>query len=126
MTHLDTHVVVWLYAGLIERFPQTIVDVLEREDLVVSPMALLELEYLFETDRITVDGRTVLDELRGQIGLNLSPTPFRNVVEQATKQSWTRDPFDRLIVGHAAADGAYLVTKDRRIREHYAGAVWDD
>jgi len=37
---------------------------------------------------------------------------------------WTRDPFDRLIVAHAAANDARLLTKDEKIRRHYKRAVW--
>jgi len=37
---------------------------------------------------------------------------------------WTRDPFDRLIVGLAALAGSALLTKDRTIRKHYRKATW--
>jgi PIN domain nuclease of toxin-antitoxin system len=40
------------------------------------------------------------------------------------KQSWTRDPFDRLIVGQASANGAVLVTKDAGIRQNYKQSIW--
>lgn len=42
----------------------------------------------------------------------------------ALKESWTRDPFDRLIVANAKAAGAPLITKDERIRKHYRRAIW--
>jgi PIN domain nuclease of toxin-antitoxin system len=37
VTHLDTHVVVWLYAGEVERFPDAARAALERDTLAVSP-----------------------------------------------------------------------------------------
>jgi PIN domain nuclease of toxin-antitoxin system len=40
------------------------------------------------------------------------------------QQHWTRDPFDRLLVGHALARGAPLLTKDRLIRRHFRQAIW--
>ena len=46
------------------------------------------------------------------------------VAENAAEQKWVRDPFDRLIVGHASANDAPLVTKDEKIRKHYRRAVW--
>ena len=48
---------------------------------------------------------------------------FRSV-EAAERLSWTRDPFDRLIVAQASLAGAPLVTKDRMIRKHFAKAAW--
>jgi PIN domain nuclease of toxin-antitoxin system len=40
--------------------------------------------------------------------------------------SWTRDPFDRLIVAQARCTrrSIALITKDRLIRRHFKGAVW--
>ncbi|MDQ1473147.1 MAG: hypothetical protein QOJ99_4627, partial [Bryobacterales bacterium] len=40
-------------------------------------------------------------------------------------ETWTRDPFDLMIVSHAKANGyAPLVTADESIRAHYPKAVW--
>jgi PIN domain nuclease of toxin-antitoxin system len=38
--------------------------------------------------------------------------------------SWTRDPFDRLVVSQAALADSILITRDRLILEHYPKAVW--
>ena len=42
----------------------------------------------------------------------------------AKSLDWTRDPFDRLIVGQARASRLGLITKDRQIRRHFDGAFW--
>jgi PIN domain nuclease of toxin-antitoxin system len=42
--YLDTHVVVWLYAGDLELLPQEVRELLEGEELVISPMVELELQ----------------------------------------------------------------------------------
>jgi PIN domain nuclease of toxin-antitoxin system len=39
-------------------------------------------------------------------------------------QSWTRDPFDRLIVANALANDAPLITKDEEIRRNYSRSIW--
>ena len=124
MIHLDTHAVAWLYAGDLARFPQPVREVLEEEELVVSPIVELELQLLYEIRRIADPGRTILDDLIGRIGLRVSSAPFHRVVAAAAKLEWTRDPFDRLIVGQALADAARLVTRDRAIRAHYRAAFW--
>ncbi len=46
------------------------------------------------------------------------------VVHLAEQLDFTRDPFDRLIVAHAALHEASLVTKDGDLHENYALAVW--
>jgi PIN domain nuclease of toxin-antitoxin system len=125
MTHLDTHFVVWLYAGDVSRFPEAARLALERDTLAVSPVVELELQYLHEIGRLAEPARTVLDDLRERIGLGFAEADFPGVVSKALALSWTRDPFDRLIVAHALADDAPLITADRLMREHLPTAFWD-
>ena len=124
MLHLDTHVVVWLHGGELDNIPKPIAARIEAEDLVVSPMVILEVDFLREIGRVTQGGREVVDALARSIGLAVSETDFRTVTDAATALRWTRDPFDRLIVANALVDGATLVTRDRNIRRHCRSAVW--
>jgi PIN domain nuclease of toxin-antitoxin system len=123
--HLDTHVVVWLYGGLIENIPAAAQQLIESRDLVVSPIVALELQYLHEIKRLKPSTSEVLDDLGARIGLRASQTPFSHVVASATPLRWTRDPFDRLIVGNALADDAELLTADNVLRTHFDRARWD-
>jgi len=123
--YLDTHVVVWLYArkgvGLSKAARQLIEDDVM---IAISPMVLLELDYLNETGRTTLGSGPVYDYLHKRIDLRLCEKPFAEVIRFASQQTWTRDPFDRIIVAQAAIDSNVLITKDEVIREHYAHAVW--
>ena len=124
MIQLDTHVVVWLYAGALKELTPKAKAAIEHEDLVICPAVLLELDFLHEIGRISVGSGTILETLAPQIGLAVSNTSFASVVAEAAVLSWTRDPFDRLIVGSAVADACALLTRDRLIRRHYPRAVW--
>jgi PIN domain nuclease of toxin-antitoxin system len=123
--YLDTHVVAWLFAGVIELIPARIRQRLDAEDLVISPMVSLELQYLHETKRTARPASVVLGALSGAIGLRVCDLPFPRVIETALGQAWTRDPFDRIIVSQAALRQASLVTKDHVIHKHYARAIWE-
>lgn len=125
MIYLDTHVVVWLYAGDIELLSEPAKEAIEASDLLISPACLLELQFLHEIGRISVKPRAIRDYLEAQLGLRVCELPFYSVVAHALRQSWTRDPFDRLIVAQACARGDLpLLSKDRQIREGYAPALW--
>ena len=50
--------------------------------------------------------------------------PLLAVVQAAASLSWTRDPFDRLIVGDALAANCPLLTKDDSIQANLPLAVW--
>ena len=52
MIHLDTHVVVWLYQGDVKKLSQRAQQLIEDNDICISPMVMLEIEYLFEIKRI--------------------------------------------------------------------------
>ncbi len=124
VTYLDTHVVVWLYDGLLERLPRAVKTSLERDRLLVSPMVYLEIQFLFEIGRMTDPAAAVRQALERAIGLEACDQPFGEVVTASLGQDWTRDPFDRLIVAQASLRSAPLITKDRHIRKHYSRAYW--
>ena len=124
MIYLDTHVVVWLYAGLVDKLGTVARELLVGSDLYVSPIVLLELQYLFEIQRISVDSATIRHDLAHRIGLRICEKPFASVVAKACESAWTRDPFDRLIVAHAALDDTILLSKDENILQFYAQARW--
>jgi len=122
--HLDTHVLVWLHAGLLDRFSSLARERLEEEALVVSPMAVLELEYLYEVGRVTGPSADVMEHLSGSLELGVASDPFPEVARAAVRESWTRDPFDRLIVAQARLAAAPLLSKDGAILERYDRALW--
>ncbi|GAA4823320.1 type II toxin-antitoxin system VapC family toxin [Nocardioides caeni] len=123
--HLDTHVVIWLFADQRHLVAGPVLDRLETDDLRISPMVRLELTYLHEVGRIAVPAARILDELERSIGLTDDTTPFALVTRTAAEQRWTRDPFDRVIAAQALAGFGVLATKDAMIREALRGyALW--
>jgi len=124
LIYLDTHVVVWLYAGLTEKFSVLARGLINEKDLYISPVVRLELQYLFEIGRVAVGPETIVDDLSDRIGLQVCTRPFNRVVTQAISQAWTRDPFDRLIVAQAALQHNLLLSKDEAILRNYAYAKW--
>ncbi len=124
VTHLDTHVVVWLFASSLSEIPPRVRRRIESDSLACSPMVALEIDFLREIGRVHESGRAMTDDLVRRIGLSVVETPLAAIVAAATPLSWTRDPFDRLIVASAALDGSPLLTRDKTIRKHYAHASW--
>jgi len=124
LTHLDTHVVLWLYNGETGLLSQTARAAIEAGLLEISPMVELEIQYLVEIGRFRDDPSQVIGTLASEFGLSVSATPFPRVIASARSLNWTRDAFDRLITAQAMHEGALLVTRDRRIRDNYSAAVW--
>jgi PIN domain nuclease of toxin-antitoxin system len=125
MIYLDTHVVLWLYLRKGEGLSEYARQLIEYEpEILVSPMVLLEMDYLHEIGRIKLGSAAVFKYLHQQIGLQLCNKSFVDVIQTASQLSWTRDPFDRVITAQAAIDGKRLITKDTLVLEHYEHAVW--
>jgi PIN domain nuclease of toxin-antitoxin system len=122
--YLDTHVLVALYLGDVGNLSDNSKRAIDQNEIYASPAVLLELEFLHEIGRLKPAASRVISALNESIGLNICELPFRLVVNHASGQKWTRDPFDRLIVANAGARKAGLVTKDAQIRRHYSGAIW--
>jgi PIN domain nuclease of toxin-antitoxin system len=92
--------------------------------MLFSPVVRLELAFLWEIHRIRVSPDEILSRLRAAIGLQMCTLSFAEVIYSSASLSWTRDVFDRLIVGQAIANGqAPLITFDELITQHYRGAL---
>ena len=124
LVYLDTHMVVWLYTGETVLLPSRVLKLLSDSPLVISPVVLLELQYLYEIEKIKVGPEKIFKEMEKTIGLKLCRLDFQKVIMESLKQSWTRDPFDRLITAQAAIAHAGLITRDEAILKHYSRAVW--
>ena len=124
MIYLDTHVVVWLYAGKIEKLSEQAKKLINDHEVIISPVVRLELQYLFEIQRVTDEANEIVFDLSDRIGLKMCDKSFNTIVSGALDLSWTRDPFDRIIVANAAVNHNILVTKDQNILENYEKAMW--
>ena len=124
MTYLDTHVLVYLAAGESEKLSAAARRAIEAEDLLVSAASVLELQLLHEIGRLRPSGSELIRLLAQDIGVRVCGLGFDVVVDRALAESWSRDPFDRLIVANAKANDGRLVTKDERIHRNYRGAIW--
>ena len=122
---VDTHVVVWLYIGNTELFSKTALEKIRKSELYISPVVKLELRYLYEIGRINEKPEKILKSLNKEIGLKQSDDNFIEIINEAVKLDWTRDPFDRIITAQAKIRGLRLLTKDQTILSNCQLAFWD-
>lgn len=115
---LDTHVALALYEGHSAGLRARVRRALESGTVSLSPMVLLELELLNEIGRIRPRAQDVAVSLSEQLAIRIAADSFPAVVKEALPLAYTRDPFDRLIVAHAALRKQPPVTFDRVLLEH--------
>jgi PIN domain nuclease of toxin-antitoxin system len=125
IAYLDSHIVVLLAAGKKSWLSTEAIGLINRADLLLSPMAFLELEFLYEIKRSKRSARDLFDKVAHETGLRTCDLPFATVAQAALVESWTRDPFDRMIVAQAKANNfAWLISSDGRFKQHYPRTVW--
>jgi PIN domain nuclease of toxin-antitoxin system len=124
IAYLDTHTVIRLAHGR-GRIERDAAKLIQRAELLVSPVVLVELEYLFEIGRLTLPGKDILRKLEHELGLRLCELSFADVARAALEEKWTRDAFDRIIVAQTRLNGlAPLISSDEEIAKHYPRTVW--
>ena len=121
---VDTNVMIWLYGGMFDKISSAAQSFIKISNIVASPMSILELRYLQEVRKISVSGPEIIKHLHKEIGLHVDSPELLSITDAAMDLSWTRDPFDRLIVAHASMHGAFLISSYRRIATYYKLAIW--
>lgn len=116
---LDTHVAVALYEGRTGGLGLPARRAIDRDVVTISPAVLLEIELLHEIRRLRVGAKVIADGLAEGLSIRVASDRFADVATEALALGFTRDPFDRLIVAHAALTKAALITQDALLRYSY-------
>ena len=117
MLLLDTHFLLWILVGAsrLEEFPWLV----DHQPWAVSPVSLLEIQFLAEAGRLEVDSAALVAAIGQDARFVTDDLSLSVVIDQALPFPWTRDPFDRLLVGHSVARRLPLCTVDRLIRRYH-------
>ncbi|MCC5631267.1 type II toxin-antitoxin system VapC family toxin [Nostoc sphaeroides] len=126
MIYLDTHVVAWLYAGLTDKLTDIAKTLINDNDVYISPIVRLELQYLYEIKRLKDKPDVIIPNLSEEIGLQICDQNFNDIISSSLTITWTRDPFDRIITANALLNNNILLSKDEKILNNYLYAKWRD
>jgi PIN domain nuclease of toxin-antitoxin system len=125
IAYLDTDTLVRLALGRPRLISREASKLIQRAELRLSPMVLVELEYLYEIGRLKVRSRDIHIKAEHELGLKLCELPFAAVASAAIDEKWTRDVFDRIIVANARVNGlALLISADEKVQKNYPRTVW--
>ncbi len=114
MILLDTHAAIWILSG-----NRRVLGLLASgRPLVLSPVSVLEIRFLLEAGKVRIAEtdweRRIVQDPR----FRLDDVKIAEIVASAAGLAFTRDPFDRLIAGHAIARGYRLATADSNLLDH--------
>ena len=110
---LDTHIALWAITGdatLGEEF----LDRLRHDpDIYLSPVSLWEITIKQATGKLP--GPADLAEQVRDVGFRELPVTHAHAIAAGRLPPHHRDPFDRMLVAQAAAEGLTLVSRDESI-----------
>ena len=114
---LDTHALVWWLSDVSRLSQAARAAIAEpRNDIFVSAISGWEIAVKRAKGCMTAPDH--LSEMIEERGFNHLPLTFHHAEQAGLLPMHHRDPFDRLLVAQAQAEGLVLVTRDARI-PHY-------
>ena len=113
MILLDTNALLWVQ----RRHRRSRPLIRQAGRIYVSPTSLLEVQFLLELGRVRLTSGSTVADLADDPRWLVDEPPAIRWFQVALELTWTRDPFDRLLVAHARYRGWRLATGDGHLIE---------
>ena len=118
---LDTHVVLWWLSGEREVSAAAGAVIERSDDLLLSVVSLAEMGIKASIGKLDVPDD--LDRQVQAVGLRILGLAPSHALGVAHLPPHHRDPFDRLLIAQAVAEGLTVVTADQRFAEYPVAVV---
>ena len=88
IVYVDTHILIWLMEGQQNQISSKALAALDDADILVSPMVLLEFEYLYEIGRTIFSSQVLQFKLEQELRARICDLPFAKVSQTAINEKW--------------------------------------
>jgi len=123
---LDTHVVLWLALNshmLSEKAKTVLLD--RNTEKYVSIISDWEIAIKLGTNKLSiVGGLPEFHKMVDDNGFSVLPISRNYLAQLADLPNHHKDPFDRLLVGTALAEGLTIITIDENINKYDVPCLW--
>lgn len=122
---LDTHAVVWWFAGD-ERLPVSAREAIYASDVVVSAASAWEIAAKHRLGKLPDGELLALDPMAclAREGFEALAVSVEHGARAGRLPGPHRDPFDRMLIAQAQAEGLLVVTGDAVFERYGVGVVW--
>jgi PIN domain nuclease of toxin-antitoxin system len=124
---LDTHTVLWIVIKPEKLSSQAKALLLNEENtLYISIVSTWEIAIKISLGKLSdlKDGVGIIFSKISEMPITLLPIMPRHVKKVETLPFIHRDPFDRLLIATAKADGLTIMTADENIHKYDVSFVW--
>ena len=88
IAYVDTQVLLWALDAEFQHLSATAMEALGHATLLVSPMVMLELEYLYEVQRTTWTSRDARFRMERDLNTTVCHLPLSKVTDAALDEKW--------------------------------------
>lgn len=113
---LDTHIALWAITGDATLGAEFLDRLRHDPDIFLSPVSLWEITLKQATGKLT--GPPDLAEQVRDMGFRELPVSHAHTIAAGRLPPHHRDPFDRMLVAQAVAEGMTLVSRDASIARY--------
>ena len=124
---LDTHIFLALIGSGAAGLPATVAAKMKDEDAEVylSAASLWEIAIKWRLGKLRLTaGLDALPKLVSGLGVRSVPIDERHALTAVDPEPATRDPFDRILIAQAIAEGLPLLSSDRQVAAYPIRTVW--
>ena len=122
---LDTHALVWAITEP-ERLPTRVREVLQGAEIKASVVSYWELMLKKGRPNALVnDPAAWWDRYVTRAAVEVLPVRVPHIDRLDSLEEFHRDPFDRMLVAQALAEGCTLVTADRVLTQYGVSVIWE-
>lgn len=132
MTYLlDTHALLWVI-GDSKQLSKKVIEIIENQDnrILVSSISLWEISLKFRLGKLSLSGIKPEDILSYLEKLNINSielSPEEALLYHKLKESFHKDPFDRMIIWQCISKKYTLISKDSMMKKYKVSglkAIW--
>ena len=124
---LDTHTFIWWFNEP-EKLSAKALALLTNvgNDVILSVASVWEMQIKIQSGRMTftVPLRELVENQRQANGVQIMPVELEHVLALETLPALHKDPFDRLLVAQANAEGAFLISRDPLFAGYPVKLLW--
>ena len=123
---IDTHVLLWWADPGKHRIPRRVLDILEnpKSDLVLSMASCWEAALKVDRLGILDDFGALIDRAIRDLRVSILAVEMKHVLVAARLPFHHRDPFDRMLLAQATAEGIPILTADRVMAMYPVTVIW--
>jgi PIN domain nuclease of toxin-antitoxin system len=121
---LDTHTLIWWAEDSPRLPPATDSRIRHAAEALVSVASAWEIAIKTSLGRMAMP--RALEDILSEAGFDLLPVTLAHTAEVARLPHHHRDPFDRMLIAQARAEGLALVSHDHMVRSYDVHVVWQD